>query len=205
MNHTFKDRPFLLSLSLAYLLLFVSYSNLSYFWYLYTFSMTCLMIPAIYYEQARGRLKLKEALSYGLVSGIFMYMVTWTASKVLPALFPPLQNQLENLYALLFPTEIWQYAALTLLIIPGEEVFWRGFIQRRLHLHTKNTQAVLLSTMLYSLPLTFSGNLLLVLAGIGGGLLWGFIYAWKRSLSMVIISHLLFDLLLLFVFPLVDL
>ena len=204
MKHTLKDYPVLLSLCLAYLLLFLSYIDLSSFWYIYTASMAFLMAIALYYERPHSRqLQLRKACSFGILSGIFMYIITWAASRILPILFPPLQIQLESLYALLSPVETWQYAVLILLIIPGEEIFWRGFIEKRLLSHSKAAQAVLLSTLLYTLPLSFSGNLLLVLAGIGGGLLWGFIYAWKRSLSMVIISHLLFDVLLLAVFPLV--
>ena len=202
MKHIIRDSPLLLCLIIAYLLLFFSYLDLSIFWYIYTASMACLLVLAFCFERPHNDFKHTE-LIIGFLSGIFMYMITWTASKVLPAVHPPLQTQLEDLYILLSPTEIWQYSVLILLIIPGEEIFWRGLIEKRLLTHIKAVPAVLLSTLLYSLPLIFSGNLLLVLAGIGGGLLWGIIYAWKRSLSMVIISHLLFDLMLLAVFPLV--
>ena len=165
--------------------------------------MACLLTLAFRLERPHTDLKLKDTLMIGFLSGILMYIITWTASKVLPAVHPPLQNQLEDLYILLSPTETWQYSVLILLIIPGEEIFWRGLIEKRLLIYLKVVPAVLLSTLLYAFPLIFSGNLLLVLAGVGGGLLWGTIYAWKRSLSMVIISHLLFDLMLLVAFPLV--
>lgn len=205
MKHIIRDRPLLLCLTIAYLLLFFSYRDLSIFWYIYTASMACLLVLAYHLERPQNNFKLSGTLLIGFLSGMLMYMITWAASKVLPAVHPPLQNQLEDLYILLSPTETWQYSMLILLIIPGEEIFWRGLIEKRLLTHIKTVPAVLLSTLLYSLPLIFSGNLLLVLAGIGGGLLWGIIYAWKRSLSMVIISHLLFDLLLLAAFPLVRL
>ncbi|PQD94994.1 CPBP family intramembrane metalloprotease [Pradoshia eiseniae] len=205
MKHIIRDRPLLLCLTIAYLLLFFSYRDLSIFWYIYTASMACLFVLAYHVERPQNNFKLSGTLMIGFLSGMLMYIITWAASKVLPAVHPPLQNQLEDLYILLSPTETWQYAMLILLIIPGEEIFWRGLIEKRLLTHIKTVQAVLLSTLLYSLPLIFSGNLLLVLAGIGGGLLWGTIYAWKRSLSMVIFSHLLFDLLLLAAFPLVRL
>lgn len=203
MKNLTKDYPFLFCLSLAFFLLFVSYFYLSLFWYVYTPSMACLMALALYFERSFGQIRLKATFTYGLLSGIFMYIITWTASKALPAIFPPLQLQLESLYTLLSPTDAWQYSALILLIIPGEEIFWRGLIEKRLLSYSTKGQAILLSTLLYTLPLIFSGNLLLVLAGIGGGLLWGFLYAWRQSLSMVILSHLVFDLLLLAIFPLV--
>ena len=187
MKHIIRDRPLLLCLTIAYLLLFFSYRDLSIFWYIYTASMACLFVLAYHVERPQNNFKLSGTLMIGFLSGMLMYIITWAASKVLPAVHPPLQNQLEDLYILLSPTETWQYAMLILLIIPGEEIFWRGLIEKRLLTHIKTVQAVLLSTLLYSLPLIFSGNLLLVLAGIGGGLLWGTIYAWKRSLSMVII------------------
>ena len=203
MKHIIRDRPLLLSLTIAYLLLFFSYRDLSIFWYIYTASMACLLTLTFRLERPHNDFKLKDTLVIGFLSGILMYMITWTASKVLPAVHPPLQDQLEDLYILLSPTETWQYFVLILLIIPGEEIFWRGLIEKRLLTHIKAVPAVLLSTLLYAFPLIFSGNLLLVLAGIGGGLLWGVIYAWKRSLTLVIISHLLFDLMLLAAFPLV--
>ena len=203
MKHIIRDSPLLLCLTFAYLLLFFSYCDLSIFWYIYTASMACLLTLAFRLERPHNDFKLKGTFVIGFLSGILMYMITWTASKVLPAVHPPLQNQLDDLYILLSPTETWQYSVLILLIIPGEEIFWRGLIEKRLLIYLKVVPAVLLSTLLYAFPLIFSGNLLLVLAGVGGGLLWGTIYAWKQSLSMVIISHLLFDFMLLVAFPLV--
>ncbi len=203
MKNAAKDHPLLLCLCLAYLLLFISYLDLSKFWFTYTAAMTLLMILSILIEHPDSQKQpLRNLLLYGSLSGALMYGITWTASKWLPLLYPPLQIQLEDLYRLLSPASAWQYAVLILLIIPGEEIFWRGFVQRRIHGHITTIPSVLLAALLYTLPLVFSGNLLLVLAGIGGGLLWGTLYAWKKNLQMVIISHLLFDLLLLAVFPL---
>jgi len=88
-----------------------------------------------------------------------------------------------------------------LLIGPGEELFWRGFLQRRLQVHFGGFIGWLLATALYAVVHAGSGNLMLVLAAGVCGLFWGFLFLWSRSLLLVAVSHTVWDLAVFFLFP----
>ena len=109
---------------------------------------------------------------------------------------------MTRLYSRFAPDVIWHFIALILVIIPGEEFFWRGFIQKRILEHTNVRTSIILSSVLYAMVSLYSGYVLLGICAFIGGLMWSFLYAWKRSLPLVIVSHLTFDLLLLLFFPL---
>jgi membrane protease YdiL (CAAX protease family) len=54
----------------------------------------------------------------------------------------------------------------------------------------------ILSILLYSLAHAFTFNLSLMVAAIGAGAFWGFLFIWKRDLTPLIISHITWDVLL---------
>jgi len=87
------------------------------------------------------------------------------------------------------------------LIGPGEEIFWRGYLQRSWQARFGLIPGWLLSTALYMLVHTGSGNVMLVLAAGVCGLFWGFLYLRYRSILLVAVSHTLWDILVFIVFP----
>lgn len=89
-----------------------------------------------------------------------------------------------------------------LLIGPGEEFFWRGFIQRRWQNRFGPLAGWVLASALYSLVHLGSGNVMLVLAALVCGLFWGGLYLRCRSLLSVAVSHALWDILIFVLFPL---
>jgi membrane protease YdiL (CAAX protease family) len=87
------------------------------------------------------------------------------------------------------------------LIGPGEELFWRGFLQRRLQADYGPWYGFLISAAIYSLVHIGSGNPMLVLAAGVCGLFWGFLYLRYRSLLMNMVSHKLWDVAIFLLFP----
>lgn len=61
---------------------------------------------------------------------------------------------------------------------------------------------VLIGTTLYALAHVASGNWLLPVAAFGAGLVWASLFAVTRNLTAPVVSHLLFDVLVLLVAPL---
>lgn len=141
-------------------------------------------------------------ISYGLVSGTLLYLIFALGKWLIVALQLPLLQSLTELYQIVSPRVWWHYLVLFAIIIPGEELFWRGYIQRRLTRVIAPSLGILLSTLLYAAAHLSSGSLLLVIAALVGGVFWGGIYHRTGSIEMAILSHLMFDLLLLVLLPL---
>ncbi len=78
----------------------------------------------------------------------------------------------------------------------GEELFWRGFIQKRLSYRMTNAMAITLTSFLFVMAHSYlfvimpvkEGLLLLGLIGIASGI-WGFLFKWFDNLWGVALSH----------------
>ena len=90
---------------------------------------------------------------------------------------------------------------MTLLIGPGEELFWRGFLQRRLQSHQGPFKGYLLATAVYALMHVGSGNLMLVLAAGICGLFWGYLYLRTGSIIINVVSHTAWDIAIFLFLP----
>lgn len=204
MSNVRIDWKLLLGIVIAHLLLYYTFDHTKVFWYLFTGSMFILIAYSIWIEDVDDELPLGQYLLYGIVSGVILYLLFWFADFLFDTIeIQYLINQVESLYRKFAPDKIWHHIVLILIIIPGEEFFWRGFVLKRLLKRTTMWTSIILSTLLYASVQLYSGALLLVLAALASGLVWGYLYAKKRSLPLVIISHLIFDLLLLVLFPLI--
>lgn len=141
-------------------------------------------------------------ITYGVLSGVSLFGLFYIGNTLLHMIDLPLKGSVANLYKQMSPTQIWQYIVLFFIIIPGEEIFWRGYILKRLLGRLKILPSILLSTLLYTSVNMYSGSSHLILASIVAGLVWSSLYIWKRSIPLLIVSHLVFDLFLLVLFPL---
>jgi membrane protease YdiL (CAAX protease family) len=88
-----------------------------------------------------------------------------------------------------------------LVIGPGEEVFWRGFLQKRAQSVLGVTAGWLAVSALYAAVHIGSGNLLLVLAAAAGGLFWGYLYFRYGSILVNTVSHTLWDVAIFLLRP----
>jgi membrane protease YdiL (CAAX protease family) len=197
-----KKYNLLISLCLAYLLLAYSFHLTETFWPFFSLSML-IMIGLAYTQEGIVIKRISwGAASYGIVSGTFLYIIFALGKLLIVALKLPLLQGLTALYQTVSPRVWWHYLVLFAIIIPGEELFWRGYIQRRLTRVMPPSRGILLSTLLYAAAHLCSGSLLLVIAALVGGVFWGGIYHRTGSIEIAILSHLTFDLLLLVLLPL---
>jgi len=81
------------------------------------------------------------------------------------------------------------------IIGPGEEIFWRGFLQRKWTEKHGSLTGLILAVLFYAGVHISSG------AAAVCGLFWGVLYLRYRSVIMLIISHTLWDLLIFLAFP----
>src|SRR5690606_12774994 len=80
------------------------------------------------------------------------------------------------------------------IIAPGEELFWRGFVQARLARRYPSWLTVGLASGLYAAIHLSARNLTLVSAAGVAGLFWSVQFALQRRLAPVIVSHILWDI-----------
>ncbi|WAA13212.1 CPBP family intramembrane glutamic endopeptidase [Fervidibacillus halotolerans] len=198
------DWKIIIGIIIAHILLFFTFDQSKVFWYILTGTTLFLISYTIMNEDLDDQLSVLSYLFFGFISGLFLYSLFWAGNSLFDLLnWSSLQNQVVSLYEKFSPDSIWHYIVLVLVIIPGEEIFWRGFILKRLSKYMANWTSILLSSVLYASVYIYSGYFVLVLAAVISGLIWGLLYVWKRSIPLVIISHLTFDLLLFVFLPLI--
>jgi membrane protease YdiL (CAAX protease family) len=106
-------------------------------------------------------------------------------------------------YALKSGAPALRVGLLLLLIIgPGEELFWRGYLQRTLKNKLGRASALPFAVAVYTAVHIASGNPVLVLAAAACGLFWGVLYQRSGSVLLVAVSHTVWDLAVFLVFPL---
>lgn len=196
------DRRLILGILIAHLLLFFTFEDKAVFWYIFTASMLVLISYTIIHENIEDEAPTLTYLTIGVASGLGLFGLFWLGSALIDLLNLPFYSQISRLYNRFSPELFWHYLVLVLIIAPGEEFFWRGFIQKRINKYFDTKITIALSVLIYATVHLYSGEFILVLAAVIAGLAWSILYAWKRSLPLVIVSHIVFDLLLFVFIPL---
>ena len=86
------------------------------------------------------------------------------------------------------------------VIAPGEEIFWRGYVQRTLGRRSM-PRGLVLVVLAYGLVHLGSGSVTLVGAALVCGLFWGCLYQRFKSIWLNILSHALWDRAVFLVWP----
>jgi len=80
---------------------------------------------------------------------------------------------------------------LVLIVGPGEELFWRGYVHRRLSASMNPMAAFTLAVLAYTGVHLATGNLTLILAAAVCGSFWSLLYQRLGAIWINIISHAL--------------
>nr|WP_221452193.1 CPBP family intramembrane glutamic endopeptidase [Bacillus benzoevorans] len=182
--------------------MYLTFQNKATFWYMFTAAMLLLMSYAIFHLKTDDKCSVLSYSFYGVASGIVLFALFWLGNVLIGFFHLPFNGEISSLYRSYSPSQIWHYIVLFLFIIPGEELFWRGFVQKKLSATKLNIKySVLLAAVLYASVQLYSGYFIHFFAALIAGLFWGFLYAWKRNMHMLIISHLVFDLFTFVLLP----
>lgn len=190
----------IVALVLSHILLFLSFFLLNdIFWPLFTVSL--LLLGSFSFSYVKWRKLSFAQLIIGIGSGGLLYLIFYVGKVLMLYMFPQSITQVEALYQLVAPDQTWHYYSLILIIIPGEELFWRGFVQTQLRtIHIK--YPILLAALLYMSAHIYAGAFLLLIAAVLAGIVWGYLYNRTENMIVPLLSHLVFDLFLLVFFPL---
>ena len=181
------------------------------FWWWMSLNITCLTAIAAtldlgWRHALTNDLKKQtfQKIGIGILSALGLYVVFYLGNMASRLIFPFAANNIENVYAFKVGASPIRIALLMAFIIgPGEELFWRGFLQRRFQMERGPFQGFLLATLLYTGVHIASGNMMLVLAAGVCGLFWGFLYLRTGSLLLNIISHTVWDMAIFLFFPMI--
>lgn len=156
-------------------------------------------LPAL---RADLRTRIGRKVALGVLSAVALYGVFWIGNEGARSLLPFAGSGIESVYGFKTGASLIRVVLLMVLLIgPGEELFWRAFLQRRAMERFGAIPGFLAATALYALVHAASGNVMLVLAAAVCGLFWGAIYLRTRSVLLVAVSHTLWDLAVFIVFP----
>jgi len=149
------------------------------------------------------REKTWTGLALGVASALLLYGVFLAGKFLLREIFPASTEHLVSIYNLKYGSSQLRIGLfLGLIIGPGEELLWRGWLQRHWSARLGKTAGFVGVSLLYALVHLPSHNPLLVLAALVCGLWWGFQYYRFNSLLSNVVSHTLWDLLVFIFIPL---
>ena len=134
-------------------------------------------------------------LLMGAGIAVVLWFVFWTGDKLSQLLFDFARPQVDLIYGMKDGTSPSLIALLLLFIIgPGEELFWRGYVQRRLAERWSPNIGFLLATAAYTLIHVSSLNFMLTMAALVCGILWGGLFRlFPRHFTAIVVSHALWD------------
>ena len=137
------------------------------------------------------------ALSVGAVSGLALYVGTrvfvWLADR-----WPPFRRHVVEKYREAAEVSMRESLLLSLLVmVPAEELFWRGLFQGHLDQTVGVLAAGFLSWLAYVAVNAASASLPIVAGAVVGGALWVGLFAWSGGVLASLGSHMLWTGLML--------
>ena len=138
----------------------------------------------------------------GLLAAVGLYGVFWLGNFISTHVLPFAVSQVDSIYTIRSGQNPWVISLLLLLLIgPAEEIFWRGFVQRRLCKQYGLLVGFIVAVMCYALVHIWSFNFMLIAAAAVCGGFWGLLYMTTGNLWSCIISHAVWDVIILIIFP----
>lgn len=148
-------------------------------------------------------INLKE-ISLGIGSAILLYIVFWLGKNLLDltGILPNHNQDISSVYASkeIYPS--WIVAMLLFFPIGfGEEIFWRGYLQRYLSGKYGKWVGFGVMVVLYTSVHICTLNPVLLIASFLVGIYWGLIYMWRKNLTAVLVSHMIWDPFIFVILP----
>lgn len=171
------------------------------FWVKIAIAVLAVASYSLAFQRPRLRFN-RTALGWGAASAALLYAIFLAGNALAPLVVPGARGQVAGIYGL--GEGSWRLGiALLLLFVtgPGEEIFWRGFLQANLERRLGRWGGFAAATLLYGGVHVFSRNGVLMLAALVAGAYWGLLYLWRRDLAMLVVSHSLWSAVIFAVAP----
>ena len=133
--------------------------------------------------------RLVEALLVGVASGLLLYVATRVV-VTFASRWPPLSDQVEATYgrsAGVSAAFVWLFTLA--VVIPGEELFWRGVATPWLVDATGTVPGGILAWLVAAGVAAVWGSLPFLAAGAVGGAVWTALAIWSGGIAAPLASH----------------
>ncbi len=179
------------------------------FWYWMSANLALLLTLVFITDRSNGS-ELKRdfgiapgrKILYGLLAAFGLFLLFYAGNYLIRLIIEQAGEGIQNVYAFKQDASPWRIALLMLLIIgPGEELFWRGYLQRHLAGRIGKVSGFLLAAFIYTAVHIATGNAVLVLAALVCGVFWGWLYMKYRSMLINIVSHTAWDIAVFILLP----
>lgn len=184
-----------------YLTFVVKWMN---FWISMGLATTTLTILSTYF----GGFVLRKAdvtlrnFVIGVVSAAVLYEIFVAGNYLSQMVFHFAKPEVSAIYDIRNEGQRFIISLVLLFITsPGEELFWRAFLQRWAMSHFKGPRGWLICSFLYGAVHVLSGNVMLTMAAFVAGLFWGFLYWKSNSTFACIVSHALWTVSIFVIWP----
>jgi membrane protease YdiL (CAAX protease family) len=175
------------------------------FWWMMTFSaLTLSYLSTLFESKWLQSLNLNVSnVLYGIVIAVALWGIFWIGDKAATFLFDFARPQVDMIYGMKDGESLWLLTFLMLFIIgPAEEIFWRGYVQRRFSEHYSPNVGFVITTIIYAAVHLGACNFMLFMAAAVAGFFWSLIYRFfPNKLFALIISHALWDVAVFIWFP----
>lgn len=203
MKFNYKEIILLIaSLIFIYFMMYYTFENKTIFWYLYAFTLLVGIAISLITSTFKDELPTWNYLLFGIGYGTILYGIVKLGDIIMPHMDNKFEKELTQFLNTFAPQNIWHYLLLVFVIVIGEEMFWRGYVQQKLKMYTQPIYAVFVTSLLFSLSLAISGFAAGAIAALVTSMILGILYEWKKSLPLIIIAHETFVILLFLVLPL---
>ncbi len=151
---------------------------------------------------ADAKQKILRKIVLGLLSAVFLYGVFSAGEVLINQFFPEFAGSIGAVYNYRGDASFTRIVLLMLFVIgPGEEFFWRAFVQHHLVQRFGLFRGLGAAVLLYTSVHLTSGNIVLLAAAFSCGFFWGLLYQLKRSPVLNAASHIAWDIAVFLLFP----
>lgn len=152
-------------------------------------------------ELRRTRIRMRD-LATGVGAAAGLYAIFQAGDRLARDVLPGGGDQIEEVYRLRRLRPAPELAArLGLVIGPAEELYWRGFLQRRLSRRGDVWRGAALSALAYGGAHVVTGNLTLVGAAGVAGAYWSALAAAGMPMATLVVSHIVWDVWIFLLAP----
>jgi uncharacterized protein len=165
------------------------------FWERMTLTGFVLGNMALANDAELRRLRFRERdIALGLLSAAGLYLIFQAGDRMARAVMPKGSREIADIYALRSLRPKSEIATrLAAVIGPAEELFWRGFVQRRIGAPG--------AAVTYGGAHLVTGNATLIGAATVAGVYWGLLRAIGMSMPALITSHVAWDIWIFLLAP----
>lgn len=163
--------------------------------------MLFLLSFVIFNDDLKKEYSFVRGILPGIFSGIVLYIIFYIGAFIIKVMPGGLENSVEVAFNKYSTHSLIIWLLLIVAIIPGEEIFWRGFVLKRLNQYFNPWFSNVFAALLCMVMMFPSGNFAAIIGIFVASLVWNIMYSYRPSLLMLYLSHLTFAFLLLAALP----